>query len=146
MSTQARGDLTPIETQRRPRGNPARECPGYTVTRLTKGCIRAPGTEINLLAREREIEGRPAVDRRFGPYFAPVAMDDALDRRKSDASAGELRFRVQALERTEELGGVAGIEAGAVVANEVDRAAGAVDARAEFDLAARLAAGEFPCV
>lgn len=44
-----------------------------------------------------------------------MALDDALDRGQSDADAREVLLAVQALERLEELLGVAGIEAGTVV-------------------------------
>ena len=42
------------------------------------------------LAREREVEAGTAVDSGFGPDFATVAVDDALDGCEADAGAGEL--------------------------------------------------------
>src|SRR3546814_6023854 len=49
-----------------------------------------------------------------------MALDDALDRRQADAVAVELLLVVQALERTEQLAGIFGREAGTVV-GDVER-------------------------
>jgi hypothetical protein len=56
---------------------------------------------------------------RFGPDLAPVAMDDALYGRETDAGAFELGRAVEPLEGAEELAGVGHVEAGPVVAHEV---------------------------
>ena len=54
----------------------------------------------------------------LGPDPAAVAADDALHDRQPDAGALEVAGGVQALERLEQLVGVAHVEPGAVVAHE----------------------------
>src|SRR5690606_38124246 len=88
---------------------------------------------------EREVErGALAFDAR-GADGAAVALDDALDRGQADAVAGELFLRVQALERTEQLVGVGGREACAVVAHEE-----LVAVAPDLDPRLRAVAGDLP--
>src|SRR5579862_9454240 len=77
---------------------------------------------------ERKVEAGPAVHGRFGPDLPAVAMDDALNCREPDSGPGELRFRMQAAERAEQVGCVAWVKAGAVVAQEEGPASRAVHA------------------
>src|SRR6185312_4295664 len=72
-------------------------------------------------ARQRELKIRAGPGRGIDPDPAAVASDDPLDRGEADAGAGKLLVAVEALERTEQAVGVLHVEAGAVVADEVDR-------------------------
>src|SRR3546814_15325124 len=72
------------------------------------------------LARQREAERRALPRPAFGTDHSAMALDDALDRRQADAVAVELLLVVQALERTEQLAGIFGREAGTVV-GDVER-------------------------
>jgi len=71
---------------------------------------------------EGEGEGSAFAGRAGGPDLAAVAFHDLAHAREADAGAGELAGWVQPLERAEQLAGLGGVEAGAVVA---DVAAGA---------------------
>src|SRR6185312_16496556 len=66
------------------------------------------------------MEARSAIGRGLRPYAAAVAADDPMRGRQSEAQAFELALRMQALKGTEELAGVAHVEANAVVAHEID--------------------------
>ena len=55
---------------------------------------------------ERKKEGGSAADLTLRPGPTPMAIDDALDRGQPDAGARELGFRMQALIRAEQLGGL----------------------------------------
>lgn len=66
------------------------------------------------------MEGRAAADFAFGPEAAVVSFDDAMDDGEADAGAFEFVGGVEALKDAEEFGGVAHIEAGAVVGDRVD--------------------------
>jgi len=72
-----------------------------------------------------------------------MEMDDALNRRQSDAGPFELGGLMQPLEGSEQLRGVGHIESSAVIADEIDgsspRAGGA-----EFETRILAFAGEFP--
>src|SRR3569833_1729956 len=112
-------------------------------------CHAGPGMDARIQRyelRKTEVKCGATVDSGLGPDFTPVAMDDALDGGKADARARKLSLRMQALEGAEEPGCVARVEAGAVVANEINGPAGAVDTRPEFDVGAHQTAGELPCV
>src|SRR3569833_4337838 len=106
-------------------------CTGHErMPRGTRMCHAGPGMDARIQRyelRKTEVKCGATVDSGLGPDFTPVAMDDALDGGKADARARNLSLRMQALEGAEEPGGVARVEAGAVVANEIDGPAGAVD-------------------
>lgn len=53
--------------------------------------------------RQREVEGGSLFHFRVRPDAATVPVNDALDDRKSDTSAGELIFAMEALEDAEKL-------------------------------------------
>src|ERR1700753_2363887 len=67
---------------------------------------------------EREEKCRAALDLAVGPDPSAVALDDAPRRREADAGAIENRRRVETREDAEEVLGVDGMEAGAIVAHE----------------------------
>src|SRR5207249_4832250 len=68
----------------------------------------------------REVERGPLADDGLSPDVSAVLAHDALHRGESDASAGKLIKPVQALKGVEKLPRVFHVEAGAVVAHEVD--------------------------
>src|SRR5687767_719208 len=84
-----------------------------------------------------EVEGRALQFCAFGPYPAAVLMDNALHGGKADAVACKLGHPVQALERAEQLADEGHIEAGPVVAHEIDGVAVLLP-RAELDAGSRL--------
>src|SRR5262245_50255724 len=96
--------------------------------------------------RQRKVEAGAPVYCGFRPDFAAVAMDDSLYRGQPDSTAGELRFRVQTSERTEQVGRMSRIKSSAIVAHEVRAASRAIDARAEFDAGIGCLGSELPCV
>ncbi len=76
-----------------------------------------PGWDASSLFRFREGEGerRPLARCPVRPDPPTVAMDDPRDQGKPDTGPFELVRPMQTLEHTEQLAGVAGIEAGAIV-------------------------------
>lgn len=54
------------------------------------------------------------------PDLSTVFLNDALHRGEADTVAGELGFRMQTLERLEQTAGTSRVEAGSVVAHEID--------------------------
>ena len=90
------------------------------------------------------MEGCAVLGGSFGPDAAAVAFDDAFDVGQADAGAFEVAGVVEALEDAEELGGVLGIEAGSVVADEEGEKLGAGGGGFDADLngGGRAAAGE----
>ena len=92
------------------------------------------GVSIGLLrSADRDARSRRSrlLDRALAPRRAAVAVDDALDGGQADAGAREL-VAGAAAGRRRKLVGVSHVEAGAVVAHEVDRLA-ACRVRAELD-------------
>ncbi len=73
----------------------------------------------SFLLSQGEAESGPLAGFRFHPDAAPVHLDDALDQGQTDARP--FRVGAQALEKTENLLMVSGIDADAVVPNEEDR-------------------------
>src|SRR5687768_15776988 len=67
---------------------------------------------------EGEVEGRALSQARLGPDAPAMALDEAADDREAHTRPFVLVGMVQALEDTEELVGVAHVEAGAVVLDE----------------------------
>src|SRR5688572_24277090 len=65
---------------------------------------------------QREVERRAFVRPAFGPHAPAVARDDALHEGEADAGAREVLLIVQSLEDAEKLGGIARVEACAIVA------------------------------
>src|SRR5919201_3572561 len=73
------------------------------------------------LSCQRKKNRGAAVGLCLGPDPPAVAVDDALHDRKAHSSAGIVLGPVQPLEHPKEFVGVAHVEAGAVVAHQVDR-------------------------
>src|SRR5688572_6294414 len=92
-----------------------------------------------------EVEGGPRIRVSFGPYPPAVLRDNAMHQREAYAGAWKIRGVVQALEYAEKLGVIARIEAGAVVAHEIDVLV-LVRNRAHFDDRLVLLRREFYCV
>jgi len=69
---------------------------------------------------EGEVEGCALPDLGFGPYLAAMFVNDLLDGCQADACAFEFLLPVEPLKHSEELIGVAHIEADSVVAHKVD--------------------------
>src|SRR5207302_388055 len=67
---------------------------------------------------QREIKGRAFVNFGFGPDFAAVFADDALDGGQADAGAFEVLRAMEALKHAEQFVGVAHVEPDAVVAHK----------------------------
>src|SRR5581483_6460323 len=86
--------------------------------------------------RQAEPEARAFSRPALGPRAAAVPDDDAVHDGEAGARPGELVLRVQALEDLEELVGVRGIEARAVVLHAVDGAA-VLGAAADLDARVR---------
>src|SRR3989449_10318291 len=106
--------------------------------RSVVGCL--PGH-----ASPGEVERRPAVHRSLRPDTAAMPVHDALHRGEPHARALELRGRVEALERAEQLVGVRHVEPRAVVPDE----AGALPVAlvyAELDARAGVLPGVLPRV
>ena len=61
--------------------------------------------EVGLGRRQGEVERCAPADLTLGPDATAVAVDHPVDRRQSDARAGELLFGVQPLERPKQLVG-----------------------------------------
>src|SRR5690242_9403345 len=94
---------------------------------------------------QREEEYRPVADLGLGPDAPAVTVDDALDRRQTDAGPRIVARRVQALERPEELVRISHVEARAVVAYEESRPSLVLQG-ADLDPRLFLLGGEFPGV
>src|SRR5688500_9566739 len=99
--------------------------------------LGASGGTLVASLGEGEVERRPLAHGAFGPDAAAVAAQDALNRGEPHAGALELLLGVETLESVEELIGVGGVEAGAVVAHMVD-AIVAFALPAELDAGLRL--------
>src|SRR6185437_14665054 len=67
-----------------------------------------------------EEKGGAASGRALGPDAAAMTLKDALHDRKANTGALELLARMQSLEHPEQVVGVFHVEAGTVVADEVD--------------------------
>lgn len=94
---------------------------------------------------EREVESRSRIDGCFGPDAAAVAMNDALHGREADARAGKFCLAMQTLEWAEQLAGIAHVESGAVITDEIACAAPTVYlGGAELDTWGCSLGGEFP--
>src|SRR5690606_881474 len=123
-----------------------RTATGTARRRASCASTTRPGKPLRLQVgsrnlRKREAEGGALAFHAGGADGAAVAFGDALDRRQADAVARELFLRMQALERTEQLVGVGGREAGAVVAHEE-----LVAVAPDLDACLRAVAGELPGV
>src|SRR5262249_24402147 len=120
-------------TQRPPTGNSSR-----------RRCQSSRRVLIDRRA-EGEKERSALLRRGIGPDAATVAAHDALHGGQPDAGTLELLYGMQALEGAEELVGVGGVEAGAVVAHVVGDFAFGI-AAAEIDVRGRMPAGVLPGV
>ena len=69
-----------------------------------------------------EVQSCALADCAFDPHSALVAADDSLNCGQADSRSGELTVAVQALEGAEQTVYIGHVEAGAVVAHEVDGA------------------------
>src|SRR5580692_2502093 len=94
---------------------------------------------------QREMEAGTLAHRPLGPYAAPVAVDDSLDRRKTDSGPGKLLGAVKSLEGREELFRIGHIKTRPVVSYGVDPRAILLFGL-EQDAWVRTACGEFPGV
>src|SRR5690242_7489997 len=94
---------------------------------------------------QREEEDRPLAGLGLGPDAPAVTVDDALDRRQTDAGPRIVARRVQALKCPEELACVGHVEAGAVVAHEEGRPPLVLQGP-DLDLPFLGLGGEFPRV
>src|SRR5262245_32973146 len=88
-----------------------------STSKITESSVTPPSSH-------REVEGRARPGRGLGPHAATMTVDHALDDGQADPGPGKLVHGVQALERTEELARVVHVEADAVVAHGIGRAAG----------------------
>src|SRR5262245_58041477 len=70
-----------------------------------------------------EGKGRALLDSAFGPDRTSMAVNDTLHGGQADACAREIPLTVQALKSPEQFRAVGHVEAGAVVANEIDHPA-----------------------
>ena len=94
---------------------------------------------------EFHVEGRSFADLAFCPDGSLMASHDALYGCEADAGPGELGFCMQALEGFKEPIYEALVEAGAVIADEVDGFL-ALFSAAKFNAGVRRTAGELPCI
>ena len=92
---------------------------------------------------QSEIKSRAAIRLGFRPNRPAVPLHHALNGGQADAGSRELGGGVQALESAKKLGGVGGIEACAVVANEESGMA-IGGGPAEFDACGRPLGSKFP--
>src|SRR5512147_3230396 len=92
---------------------------------------------------ERKIHGGPFFHLALDPDTAAVSMNDPLHRGKTDARAGEIARRMQALEGSEQFIDIGHVESGPIILHEKGGSPVALH-RSELNPALLMGTREFP--